>query len=384
MIDKEKPTVVDLFSGAGGLSYGFKKAGYRVLAALDTCKDAKATYEKNFPNAIFYHKAIKKIAPEIIKRDLGLKAGELDCLIGGPPCQGFSVKGDRRMDDPRNILFRRFMIFVKVLKPKIVLIENVPQILTLGDKMFRNEIQKLFGDLGYEICYKNLLASDYGVPQRRRRAFFLASSNHKEPQFPPVTHAPKRKARKLGLLPYVTIKEAIGDFPRLRPGGRSEKYSRTPFSKYQRTMRGEQTTLYNHEARIQNALNMDRIAHLRQGWSMKDLPSRLQAKSGYSQAYGRLSNNKQACTITANMHNLGSGRYIHPTQSRSITAREAARLQSFDDYFIFCGTPYAQCRQIGNAVPPLLAKTIAEQIRKDFFDVKEKCEPCLETAASVV
>lgn len=361
------PTVIDLFAGAGGLSYGFKQAGFDIVAGLDYDLSAKVTYESNFVSTKFYFGKIQDIDPNYVKEDLGLKTGELDCLVGGPPCQGFSTKGNMILDDPRNQLFRYFTKYVNIFKPKIVLIENVPPILTLGENSFRDEICSLFKEGGYKTFYKNLYAADYGVPQKRRRAFFLASIDHVEPFFPAPTHKIKRRGRPKPqdhpLIPYVTVGEAIGDLPPLKMGERENNYTKPLFSAYQKLMRGDQTRLYNHEAKLQSEVNIERMRLLKQGKGMKNLPERLQAKSGFSQAYGRLSNNKPANTLTANMHNLGSGRYIHPTQNRGITVREAARLQSFDDKFIFYGSVYSQCGQVGNAVPPLLAKTIAREIK---------------------
>jgi DNA (cytosine-5)-methyltransferase 1 len=251
---------------------------------------------------------------------------------------------------------------VGVIDPKVVLIENVPPILTTGNNRFRDEICNLFEEIGYKTSYKNLLAADYGIPQKRRRAFFIALKDRREPVFPAPTHMASSKNKKNYLPPYVTIKEAIGDLPNLKMGQKIENYIKLPFTEYQKLMRKNQCKLYNHEAKAQNEQNIERMRCLKQGQSMKDLPKYLQAKSGFSQAYGRLANNKPSCTITANMHNLGSGRYIHPTQNRGITVREAARLQSFDDEFVFLGSTFSQCRQVGNAVPPLLAKAIAEYI----------------------
>jgi len=367
MNNNGKPTVIDLFAGAGGLSYGFKQAGFDVLAGLDYNQIAKVTYESNFPSTKFYFGKIQDIDPNSIRAELGLKEGELDCLVGGPPCQGFSTKGNMILDDPRNQLFRYFIKYVNIFKPKIVLIENVPPILTLGKNSFRDEICNLFEEGGYKTFYKNLYAVDYGVPQKRRRAFFIASKDHVKPFFPSPTHKMKRRGRPKPdndlLISYVTVGEAIGDLPPLKMGKRRDNYISSPLSDYQKLMRNEQTKLYNHEAKLQSETNIERMRHLKQGWGMKDLPGRLQAKSGFSQAYGRLTNNKPATTVTANMHNFGSGRYIHPTQNRGITVREAARLQSFDDKFIFYGSVYSQCGQVGNAVPPLLAKAIAREIK---------------------
>ena len=363
MNDKEKPIVIDLFSGAGGLSHGFKEAGYRIIAALDSDENARITYENNFLTTKFYHNKIEDVDARIIMRDLELKEGEVDCLVGGPPCQGFSVKGSMILDDPRNVLFKHFIRFASIIKPKVVLIENVPTILTLGNNKFRDEICNLFEEIGYKTSYKNLMAADYGVPQKRLRAIFMALKNHKEPCFPVPTHTANIKNKNDAFKPYVTVKEAIGDLPPLRRGQRIKIYTKPPFSEYQKLARKGQDKLYNHEAKIQNEKNIKRMQYLKQGQSMRDLPKYLQAKSGFSQAYGRLANDKPSCTITANMHNLGSGRYIHPRQNRGITIREAARLQSFDDKFIFYGSMFKQYRQVGNAVPPLLAKAIAKEIK---------------------
>lgn len=363
MTNRDKPIIIDVFCGAGGLSYGFQQEGYKVIAGVDNNKYAQITYISNFPEAKFYSEDIRNINPKTVMSALELKPGELDCLIGGPPCQGFSVKGTRGLDDPRNLLFENFMNFVYILKPRVVLIENVPPILTLGDELFQDRIFYRFRRYGYKMNCGTLMAADYGVPQRRKRAFFIASFNHKEPTFPSPTHTMKHEGKNNMLLQEVKVIEAIGDLPSLKMGQRIEQYTKEPFADYQKLMRKDQTRLYNHESKIENEINVRRMRSLKQGQSMKNLLPHLQAKSGFSQAYGRLSNNRLACTITANMHNLGSGRYIHPTQNRAITVREAARLQSFDDKFIFYGSMYSQCRQVGNAVPPLLAKAIAQDIK---------------------
>jgi len=366
MSEEKKLLALDLFCGAGGLSYGFQQAGYTIIAGLDNNIFAQATYTTNFPKAKFYPGDIRKIKPETVMAELGIKPGELDCLIGGPPCQGFSVKGNMDLTDERNLLFKNFMRFVFILKPKAVLIENVPPILTLGEERFQKGIRHLFRRYGYRARFKTLMAGEYGVPQKRKRAFFLALSDHKEPTFPSPTHA-MRANKKKSLSRFVKIREAIGDLPPLRIEQQVDTYTKEPRSEYQKLMRGDQDRLYNHDAKIESETNLERIRYLKQGQGIKDLPSYLQPKSGYSQAYGRLSNKGLATTITANMHNLGSGRYIHPTQNRAISVREGARLQSFDDKFIFYSSRYSQCHQVGNAVPPLLAKAIATHIKNNLL-----------------
>ena len=367
MSDMKNLTVIDLFCGAGGLSYGFQQAGFNIIAGLDNNKYAELTYIKNFPKAKFYSEKIENVKPGIVMADLGLKPEELDCLIGGPPCQGFSVKGNRYLNDPRNQLFKYFMDFVYALKPKVVLIENVPPIMTLGDEKFQDKFFHHFRRYGYKMHCNKLIAAEYGVPQIRKRAFFIALRNHKYPTLPSPTYAMTKKDNNSSLPECPKVIDAIGDLPPLKMKQRMDHYVKDPISEYQKLMRKDQTKLYNHEAKLENAINIERMQKLCQGQSMRDLPKQLQAKSGFSQAYGRLSNKGLACTITANMHNLGSGRYIHPTQDRAITAREAARLQSFDDKFIFYGSMHSQCRQIGNAVPPLLAQAIALHIKNDLL-----------------
>lgn len=215
--NRNAPTAIDLFAGAGGLSYGFQQAGYTIIAGLDNDIFAQATYTSNFPKAKFYSGDIKEIKPEKVMSDLGIKAGELDCLIGGPPCQGFSVKGNMDLSDDRNLLFKYFMRFVFILKPKAVLIENVPPILTLGEERFQKGIRHLFRRYGYRARYDTLMAAEYGVPQKRKRAFFLALRDHKEPTFPFPTHAKHRNSKR-SLSPFVKVREAIGDLPPLRMG----------------------------------------------------------------------------------------------------------------------------------------------------------------------
>jgi DNA (cytosine-5)-methyltransferase 1 len=366
MAQENKLIAIDLFCGAGGLSYGFQQAGFTIIAGLDNDIFAQATYTTNFPKAKFYSGDIKEIKPERVMSELGIKPGELDCLIGGPPCQGFSVKGNMDLSDDRNLLFKFFMRFVFILKPKAVLIENVPPILTLGEERFQKGIRHLFRRYGYRARFNTLMAAEYGVPQKRKRAFFLALRDHKEPTFPVSTHAMRRNKKK-SLSRFINVREAIGDLPSLRMGKEVKIYTREPRSEYQRLMRGDQDKVFNHDAKIEYETNITRIRHLKQGQGMKDLSIDLQPKSGYSQAYGRLSNKGLATTVTANMHNLGSGRYIHPTQNRAISVREGARLQSFDDKFVFYGSRYIQCRQVGNAVPPLLAKAIAIHIKNNLL-----------------
>ena len=407
-------TAIDLFAAPGGLSLGFEMAGFRVLAAVDIDSRGMETYRFNFPKTKTIVKDIRKLGAKELMKTAEINAGELHVLVGGPPCQGFSTIGrvkiaslaregkwrhlkihhPRFIDDPRNVLYKEFMRMVKDIKPMFVVMENVPGMMSYRNGEVVRQIIEDFRILGYRASAKVLNAADYGVPQIRKRIIFIATRIEKAPLvFPRPTHAP-RPAKSVieyvgnrdavhRVLPYVTVWEAIGDLPDPVPGrpGLSDypiPYDRDPFSDYQKFMRSwgggpPDGMVHNHITRQHSQRDLLAFSVLKEGQWWKDLPSEIKRLYGYrddifKDKMKRLKRDAPSWTITAHLHKDGY-MYIHPTQPRSITVREAARLQSFPDRFIFRGSRTDQFKQVGNAVPPLMARAIAAEIRHALEEV---------------
>lgn len=371
--------IIDLFSGAGGLTTGFHLAGFESLCAIDLNSKALATYKYNYPNAKTLNADICKVDPSELRSSLGIRKEELTALIGGPPCQGFSrnIPAEYRyLDDSRNHLYRVFLEFVKEFRPLYVVLENVPEILKAYNGVIRNEITQQLELQGYKVNSGSLNSANYGIPQTRSRAFFLASLD-KSLQFPEPTHfgdirGDYRATKSCNQLTFlkpnissvVTVRDAIGDLPALEAGQEydQEVYPFPPETIYQAMIRNGSTKLTNHIARTLSAVQMSRARILSEGQDARDLPPELAPKKHYSGAYGRLYWSKPARTITRWVFHPGSGRFFHPNQNRTITIREAARLHSYPDSFHFLGTYTDMASQIGESVPPLLGKVIAESI----------------------
>jgi DNA (cytosine-5)-methyltransferase 1 len=367
----KSPIAVDLFCGCGGISSGLRDAGFSILAGSDIEPNYICTFKHNFPEAQAITDDLSTLAPEILMERLGIKPGELDLLSGGPPCQGFSKNVPRKnrfLDLPNNQLVRTFIEYVEALQPKLVLMENVAEMKNGFGQAYTQEILSRLSSDGYTVSYQVLNAADYGVPQRRRRAFFLAHRLPSELDFPLPSHSKAQPSGKDLGFPWmndeshVTVWEAIGDLPSVvHDDERKEHvYSCAPFSAYQKMMRKGRTKVFNHKPRPLAATQYERLASIQPGEGIKNLPDRLRPKSGYSGAYGRLTEDMVAPTITRWVFHPGSGRYGHPKDIRVITIREAARLQSFPDDFEFTGTYTQQAGQLGNAVPPLLVRKIAQ------------------------
>lgn len=360
-----------MFSGCGGISLGFKRAGFDILMGIDNNEAALKTYKENFPEAIIYNGDIAQLDPFKLMNEFNIEQGELECLVGGPPCQGFSKNvpaRNRFFNDERNLLVTHFLRFVDAFRPKMVLMENVAELAKAYQNGYTTIIIDELERLGYHAEWNKLLAADYGVPQMRRRAFFLASKISTEELFPNPTHSKNTEDRDLfnDFSPYVTVWDAISDLPSLENGEGEDilEYPTEPRTLYQEMMRQEGNgMLYNHKARKLSDIQYNRVSSITEGQGYKDLPEELRPKSGYSGAYGRLWRDKPAPTITCWVFHPGSGRFSHPLDNRVITIREAARIQSFDDGFKFLGSYNEQSKQVGNAVPPLLAKKIAKRFK---------------------
>ncbi len=344
--------VIDLFAGVGGLSYGFSMADFDIVFAVEHDKEIANTYKLNHNTTDVYSDNIENLN---IKK-LALKYKNIDVIVGGPPCQGFSQKGKRlNLDDDRNYLFKYFIEFVKIFKPKYFLLENVPNIITTSDGFFKVEIINAFNDLGYTVDVNTLLASNYGVPQNRKRAFFLGRKGNKKLKLPNTNNK------------KTTIKEAIYDLPKIKSGEGLDfyNYENPPKSDFQKLMRKGSKGFYNHQATKHTAIALERLSLIPKGKGKEVLPVEHRTKSIYSGTWTRLKENEFAPTITTRFDTPSSGMFTHPILDRCITVREGARLQSFPDRFIFYGTKSSQLKQVGNAVPPLLAYEIAKIILKD-------------------
>lgn len=349
-----KPTVIDLFAGVGGLSLGFEMEGFDILLANEFDQSIATAYKEN-------HKSTNVVVGDITSLDLSKVFGEyvnkIDVVIGGPPCQGFSQKGKRKtINDERNFLFKHYVKVVKFVKPKYFVMENVPNLLTAEKGFFLNEIKGLFKDYGYSIRYGILNAADYGVPQNRRRAIIIGKYLANPPELP------------LPCKQKVTIWDAISDLAYLESGeGEFEQeYRNSPKSDYEKKMRKESKILYNHMATKHSALALERLSLIPPNAGKEVLPKKHITKSVYSGTWSRMKQNDVAVTITTRFDTPSSGKFTHPFLNRAITVREAARLQSFPDTFKFIGSKMSQMKQVGNAVPPLLARKIAHVIMNDI------------------
>ncbi len=344
--------VGDLFAGVGGMSEGFRQAGFEIAFAVEFDKDIAKAYQLNHKGTDVYAEDICQIDVKALHR----KHPHIDVIIGGPPCQGFSQKGKRlSLDDPRNFLFQQYVRFVKEFTPKYFVLENVPNIITTSDGYFKNQIVEAFEKLGYQVEYGVLTATDFGVPQDRRRAVFIGELGEN------TIDLPKPNGR------HTTVKEAIYDLPFIASGEGEEtsKYDKQPTTEYQKEMRRNSKVLYNHVATAHSKLALERLALIPKGAGKEVLPPEHRTKSIYSGTWCRLLEDGIAATITTRFDTPSSGRFTHPILDRCLTTREAARIQSFPDDFIFYGTKTIQMKEVGNAVPPLLAKAIALEIVKN-------------------
>ena len=352
--------ILDLFCGAGGFSAGLDSLDiFETVIGLDFNKDALSTFDYNFPNATGIYGDItnKDIRSKVVT--LAKQKG-VNMIIGGPPCQGFSSKGKNLgMDDPRNFLFREYLSFVAELKPDIFIIENVKNLLTAVDGFFIKQIESEIKRIGYELDYGVLNASNFGVPQSRQRAIIVGSKIGK-------IKLPKQTESKL-----TTVKDAIGDLAYLESGqGVFETiYTTTATSTYQKLMRKNSTQLVNHIATNHKAIALEKLAMIPPGGSKADLPIDLHGKQQFKTTWGRLKWNELSPTIDTRFDTPSNGTNSHPELHRAITPREAARLQSFPDDFVFLGKKTEITKQIGNAVPPLMARAIGESINEQIEDL---------------
>ena len=363
----DRPTVVDLFCGAGGLSHGFMQAGYDVLFGSDIDPTFGRTFMASHPHAKFVAKPIESLTLDEVLQATQLQVGELDVLVGGPPCQGYSVYNHGRGEqDPRAGLFREYLRLVRGLRPKWLVMENVTGLTSIsGGRLIESIVAEIEASGYRDVAFKVLKAEEFGVPQERRRIVFIANRLGVPIEFPQTSHDGISK-------PYVTVWDAIGDLPAINEQWEFEagaEYVSSTQNDYQRAMRRRSERASNHFGPRLSKINLERIRHIPQGGSWRDVPFELlpagmkkAKRSDHTKRYGRPRPTDLACTILTKC-DIHWGAYVHPIQNRAFTVREAARLQSFPDDFVFYGSMTEQFVQVGNAVPPLMAKAIAEKIR---------------------
>lgn len=326
------PSYIDLFSGSGGFSLGFDWAGYENVFSVEYDHEICETYRHNFPTHNLIECDITKLEDSHI---LNLTKGKtVDVVIGGPPCQGFSMAGNigrRFADDPRNQLFKEFVRVVKLVQPKCFVMENVARLYTRLNGETREEIKTCFEELGYVVEAKVVCASDYGVPQNRNRVLFIG---HKSTDFmAPVSFPEKVEG------PAPTVKDAIGHYPPLQSG--------------------ESSDIPNHEAMTHSAQMLEKMSYVKDGGSRNDIPESIRPEKGDIRKYIRYDSNKPSICITGDMRKV-----FHYEQNRALTVRELAAIQSYPDSFVFLGNKIKQQQMVGNSVPPVLAKAIAEAVKE--------------------
>ncbi len=348
--------MVDLFAGVGGLSYGFSiLEEFEIIMANEIETDISKAYSLNHPDVNMINCDINKLTDEMIKEAIGDNV--IDVVVGGPPCQSYSTLGKRQMDDRAN-LFLQYKRVLGIIKPRAFVFENVTGILSMDKGTLFNNIQKEFEELGYQLKYKILNAVDYGVPQQRERVILVGFLRENNFEYPKATHGD-------GLIPYVTLKDAIGDLPVLCSGQEKKAYVLDANNEFLKFVRENTTTELSEHKAPKNGEHLIKIMQtLKDGQSKDDLPEDMRPKSGYGNTYAKLWWEKPSTTITRNFACPSSSRCIHPRDSRAMSIREGARLQSFPDDYQFYGSDGMKRLEIGNAVPPLLSMAIAKEMLK--------------------
>ena len=384
------PTMVDLFAGAGGLSSGFARAGYKLIGTVENWSPAVQTLQANHPGVFVEDRDIRKVDADDF---LGKLPSRPNLVLGGPSCQGFSTSGGfsksfgRDISDERNVLFLDFIRFVHTLQPEWVVMENVPGLLLFKRGLVAAEVIKQFREIGYYVVPMILLAADFGVPQLRRRLFFVGNRTRSMVPFPLPTNGnpdlwkgfslPFEHLSRIGnksadslVNPHVSFLEACGDLPVIEPGGNESieiEYSTEPISGYQQVMRASGATKVSlHYSFLPSKFERAAIKEIKPGQNWTALPAELKTgRFSRIRPYDattllkRLTCDHPAYTINTKFNDATTGAYIHPLQDRTLSIREAARLQSFPDDYLFLGSLADIRKQIGNAVPSILAERIA-------------------------
>ena len=344
------PKLLDLFCGCGGLSYGFQQAGFDVVLGIDNDETALKTFKKNHKGSNVLCADISKLSSDVLKDYIN--PSEIDIIVGGPPCQGMSLSGPRKFRDPRNKLYLSYIRLVSEIKPKIFVIENVPGLASLFGGKIKDSILSEFSKLGYTVSYEIVNTADYGVPQKRRRIIFVGFNNGVEFDFSGI----KKSER------YITCKDALCDLPPLDKdflGSENQDYISEPMNNYQKLMRKNSKIVKNHIAANHTDKVKKIISLVPEGGNYKDLPNEYRNSRNFHVAWTRYNGNEPAPTV-----DTGHRHHFHYKYNRVPTVRESARLQSFPDDFEFLGSKTQQFKHVGNAVPPVFAQRLAEEIKK--------------------
>lgn len=390
-------TSADLFAGAGGLTVGFHQAGFRSVFFNEIDETFAKTFKQNFSDAAPFVCPIEELNAKRVIKLTGNKSKNIDVMVGGPPCQGYSINAPiRSTSDPRNHLFRHYIrLVLEGLRPKFVVLENVPGLVSFENGNTLRSVKAAFENAGYRVAFGILNAAHYGVPEERWRLVFIGTRlKNVIPSLPKPKHYSLQRANFSGGKQYtfsyaigrkpsqpqlisdslkspITIKEAIDDLPPIPSGGGAQEmaYQRKPNSDYQKLLRKKSKAIYNHECSGISKVNFERIQYVKPGGSWRDIPHDMlpnglkrARRSDHTKRYGRLKPDGLSGTILTKC-DPHWGTFIHYNQDRIISVREAARIQSFPDWFKFIGPKVEQYKQVGNAVPPLLAQAIAEHIK---------------------
>ncbi|MCR5688488.1 MAG: DNA cytosine methyltransferase [Lachnospiraceae bacterium] len=345
---------VDLFCGAGGFSKGFEMAGFETALALDRWEQAIETFNHNRAEKVAVSMDINEYSNRMIA-DLA-KRQEITGIIGGPPCQGYSMVGTRNAKDVRNSLYLQYVRFVEQIRPAFFILENVKGLLTLKKGFFRNDIIRRFTGLSYNVNYKVLTASEFGVPQNRERVFFVGL--RKDIFGDSFFEFPEPDREHI-----ISTKMAISDLPSLDAGDDPTKYTHEPMNDFQRRMRGNCQKITNNEPTKHSKRTVEVISNVPDGKCIKDVSTELFKVRNFNAAFRRMNSALPSRTV-----DCGHRNYFHYEENRVPTARESARIQSFPDSYFFTGNKGDQYTQIGNAVPPLLGYALAVQVRKMLED----------------
>lgn len=346
--------IMDLFAGVGGLSYGFSQIPeFNILAANEIEKDISVAYTLNHPQVKMINCDIRDLTEEKLTEVLA--GNKTDIVVGGPPCQSYSTLGKRQLDDRAN-LFMQYKKVLELLNPRAFVFENVVGILSMDKGRLYKQIEVEFKELGYELKTHILNAVNFGVPQHRERVFLVGIKGKNTFVPPAPTHGE-------GLKPLVTLKDAIGDLPPIKSGESKDFYLTSANNDFLSFVRKNSSDIVSEHSAPKNGEHLIKIMEtLKEGQSKDDLPEDIRPKSGYGNTYAKLWWNKPSTTITRNFACPSSSRCIHPRDSRAMSIREGARLQSFPDDYKFYGSDGMKRLEIGNAVPPLLSMAIAKQM----------------------
>lgn len=341
----KSPKVIDLFCGAGGLALGLQKAGFKISASVEMDPKACATYRNNFGSHLI-ERDIHQLSVSELLEFAGISPGECQLLAGGPPCQGFSIQRRGSNDDPRNDLVFQYLRFIEGILPQFFLMENVSGLMSVRGRPFLDKVLSRVSELGYTTHLTKVDAAEFGVPQMRKRVILVGErANATDATF----KFPEPKVREGS---FLTVRHAIGDLPSPPTDGSIHP------------------DIPNHarEKKL-SALNLERLQHIPPGGGREYLPEHLQLpchqnnpKHRHMDVYGRLAWDKPAGTITARFDSFTRGKFAHPVEHRSLTLREGARLQTFPDSFVFEGNREEVAKQIGNAVPPILAEALGRAV----------------------